>query len=140
MNLRAHHTLCVHGFRGYGYSPEFIKNMEKVVKELKANPHLIIEFVEGPDEICAACPYNLRGGCRKEGEESEEIVRERDEKVENLLGVRSGAKLSMTLIQALLREKLEPQIIEDLCQNCQWFPLGYCQEGLDQLKQEAPEI
>ncbi|PIU52192.1 DUF1284 domain-containing protein, partial [Candidatus Desantisbacteria bacterium CG07_land_8_20_14_0_80_39_15] len=30
MKIRAHHLLCVLGFQGLGYSPEFIKKMTQV--------------------------------------------------------------------------------------------------------------
>ena len=43
--LRAHHILCILQFRGYGYSDEFIKNMQNIMNRLKIEP--IIRFYLG---------------------------------------------------------------------------------------------
>lgn len=53
MKLRAHHLICLLGFRGLGYSPEFVENMARIADQLRSFPHTVIEIVRRPDDICS---------------------------------------------------------------------------------------
>lgn len=55
--LRGHHLICLNFFRGEGYSEEFIYNIRTVLKDQKVN------VVQGPDDVCAVCPYLKDGKC-----------------------------------------------------------------------------
>ena len=57
MKLRAHNLLCIQGFVGKGYSPEFVANMKRIVGGLLGRTEVTV--VEEPDGLCSACP-NLR--------------------------------------------------------------------------------
>lgn len=46
--------ICLHFYRGEGYSREFVENLEDVVR--RATEGEEIEVVEGADDICRACP------------------------------------------------------------------------------------
>jgi hypothetical protein len=43
--IRAHHLLCVQGFQGYGYSPDFEQHMGSVVTFLNLNPSFKLQIV-----------------------------------------------------------------------------------------------
>ena len=51
MRLRGHNLLCIQGFVGKGYSPEFVANMTRVVDSLGRNAR--IEVVAEPDDLSA---------------------------------------------------------------------------------------
>ena len=59
--LRGHHLLCVHGFKGMGYSPSFVEKMKEIVADIR-NPEkdFDIKVVAGFDEACLACPHIRR--------------------------------------------------------------------------------
>lgn len=57
IKLRAHHLLCLQGYRGYGYDRNFKINVENVLHCLKTNPNVIV--LKSSDAICGRCP-NLK--------------------------------------------------------------------------------
>ncbi len=134
MILRAHHLLCILGFRGHGYSDAFTDNMSRIVERLHALPQTAIEIAEQPDDICAPCPFLKDDGCRQKGERSEEDVRLRDRAVMDRLGLATGDRLSWNEIAERIKSKIRPEDLDTICGDCQWLPLGYCAEGLRALK------
>lgn len=54
MELRPHHLLCTRAFKGFGYSPEFVRNMYHVISDIKTSGK--VTLVKGCDSICAKCP------------------------------------------------------------------------------------
>ncbi len=66
MKLRGHHLICLHFYRGEGYSEDYVEHLWKMVK--KAEEGEIIEVIAGADDICKACPYLQGDICaHKEG-------------------------------------------------------------------------
>ncbi|MDD4594052.1 DUF1284 domain-containing protein [Methanobrevibacter acididurans] len=64
IKLRAHHLLCLQGYQGYGYSDEFVKNMNYIVKILK-NKNNLVGLCNSADDICKFCPnLNEKGFCK----------------------------------------------------------------------------
>ncbi len=57
MKLRPHHLFCTLGYQGYGYSEDFVKNMDFITSTL--SPNLQIQLAVGTDDICAHCPKKL---------------------------------------------------------------------------------
>lgn len=51
LELRAHHLLCMLTYVGKGYSPEFARNFDGIVRRLAAGEAALL--VDGPDAICA---------------------------------------------------------------------------------------
>lgn len=133
MMLRAHHLICLLGFRGLGYSPEFLQDMTKIVFELLSCPDTLIEVVYGPDDICAPCPFLKGGGCHEEGPHSEEIIKARDSAVMMRLGLVSGEKITWHAVEQRIRSSINLQDLEQICRDCKWLPLGYCAAGLKRL-------
>lgn len=133
MILRAHHLICILGFRGLGYSPDYVANMSRIVAQLRSSPQSLIEVVTKPDDICVPCPFLTEGGCRVQGPESEGIVRDRDLVVMARLGLVAGDKVTWPDAVARIRSSICPADLDEICGDCQWLPLGYCQEGLERV-------
>lgn len=127
MKLRAHHLLCLQGFRGLGYSPQFIQRMTEVKEKITTRPDLSIEVTNRVDVICEACPHRAGEECRKEPS-AEKSVRGRDHKVLKVLGLAAGENLRNEELSKLLHDKFPKVQLEKLCLNCQWFELCSGQE------------
>jgi hypothetical protein len=134
MMLRAHHLICIIGFRELGYSPDFVANMSRIVMQLRSSPGKSIEIVSKPDDICAACPFLREDGCHERGPESEEVAKNRDLAVIERLGLLVGDKITWAEVEARVRSCISPEDLEQICKDCQWLPLGYCVDGLKRLK------
>ena len=130
MRLRAHHLLCLLGYRGLGYSPEFVANMDGIAERLRSSPETLIEIVCQPDDICSCCPFFGEKGCEYEGPSSEKNRRGQDKAVIERLNIKAGDKLNWLEVRGMIRRAISLQDLEKICQDCQWLPLGYCVEGL----------
>ncbi|MBE0415527.1 MAG: DUF1284 domain-containing protein [Dehalococcoidia bacterium] len=134
MKLRAHHLICIIGFRGLGYSKEYVDNMTKIVVQLRSSPETLIEIAGKPDDICSPCPFLGDKGCQERGLESEEVVRNRDLAVTGRLNMVVGDRITWAEAEERIRSSISPEDLDKICQDCQWLPLGYCVAGLKRLK------
>ena len=132
MKLRAHHLICILGFRGLGYSKEYVDNMTKIVEQLQ--PSTSIEICTKPDDICAPCPFLGKKGCQERGPESENEVRNRDLAVMSRLNIVAGDRVTWADVKERIRRSISPEDLVDICQDCQWLGQGYCVEGLRRLR------
>lgn len=115
--VRAHHGVCLHFFKGKGYSGEFVENMRERKNELEKNP--LIRIVSQTDIICGACPNNIEGTC-SDGEK----VAEYDRQVLLKCGISEGEVMPFLDFEKLVRDKiLLPGKREEICGNCQWNSL-----------------
>jgi len=133
MRLRAHHLLCILGFRGLGYDEKFIKKMEGVIQRIKEHPDLRIEIIKECDDICSACPFNIDGLCKNEAVGGEKAVREKDQEVAERLELKEGKGSSIKEILNLIKEKIKPGDLSVICKDCPWLKMGYCEEGLKKI-------
>ena len=125
ISLRAHHGLCLHFFRGKGYSGAFVENMARKKAMLEENP--LVRLTDQADEICRACPNNLSGQC-----ESAEKVRRYDRELLSRCGLTVGDVLPYRELTERVRKTiLLPGHREEICGDCQWTDL--CQ-----YKEETP--
>jgi hypothetical protein len=110
--LRGHHLICLNFFRGEGYSEDYIRNIYFVIG--KEN----IEIVEGPDDVCAWCPYLKDDRC-KSPEYSDEMIQHQDSQALKLLEFKPG----MMVDRRMISDKL-PGIIEEwkaqFCVECSY--------------------
>ncbi len=119
VRIRAHHLLCLRGFQGYGYSPDFIENMTDVIKDIESSPDLLVEVVESCDAICLACPHNREDVCLRE-ENSQDKVRDMDRQVLEKLGLKGGQRIRAGDIFPLTDARLENTDVEEICGDCDW--------------------
>jgi len=137
LRLRGHHLLCLHGFRGLGYSPEFVSCMWLVRDKALSSPNVEVEVTISPDDICSACPHLTSDGCARNGQESETRTGGKDSAVLQRLSLSPGDKLPSGELFALVAEKFAGGI-EDVCSSCRWFPLGWCAEGIRSRSMATP--
>lgn len=115
LKLRPHHLVCLTLFRGKGYSPDFTRNVRRMLREIRRGA--LIELVEGCDDVCSKCPYIKDNKCMKH-ESSEVEVREMDLGWLRELGLNYGDKLR-TLEVA--KEKATPINLQSICRKCEWL-------------------
>jgi len=124
--LRAHHLLCLTGFRGLGYSEAFRVAVADLVRDLHRHP---LRLSDSADAACRSCPRLTGSGC-----ENEPVVREMDGWVLRLLRRAPGdGDFAGVLYAELGRALAEPER-KRLCRNCPWEVFGFCREGLARLR------
>jgi hypothetical protein len=134
--IRGHHLLCMLGFQGIGYTAGFIKNFQKVKRMIEQNPGLEIEVVDTCDVVCLACPNSQGEDCFKGGLKYDRTVQEMDRRVIERLGIRPGDRFRASELFEMVRQKIEPEDLKDICRGCEWIGLGFCQRGLENLKKK----
>lgn len=116
--LRPHHLLCTRAFKGNGYSPAFVENMQRVIDLLKTGCD--ITLVTGVDAICAPCPERIGNHCRSEAK-----VMGFDEAVLSQLGLERKT-YTYTEIEKVLTARLTEPVYEYICRGCEWKQTGIC--------------
>jgi hypothetical protein len=134
IRLRAHTLLCLQGFRGMGYSPEFVGNMAAVHRALAEHPESVVEILDSPDIVCGACPHRRLAGCTLNGSESEHEMARQDHAVLHRLRLRVGDCISWQHILERIHASIHPDELSVICGNCRWLPLGFCREGIERLQ------
>jgi len=133
--LRGHHLLCVHGFRGMGYSPAFVQKMHGIVEQIRdETTDFPIKVVAGFDNACSACPHKGKTICEA-SEGSNEHVMTLDMKVIHQLGLIDGAEYNKSLLVRLTAENVSPNDLDYLCKDCSWLSYGVCKEGIATLRE-----
>ena len=113
--IRAHHGMCLSFFQGKGYSGDFVENMVRMKAILAENPEIIL--MDGPDDICAACPNRLTETCaEKASRYDREVLRRCGLSVGERLPYR---EFSRKVIETILR----PGVRAEICGDCQWSSL-----------------
>lgn len=128
--IRGHTLLCLQGFRGKGYSDDFVLNMKRIYEGLFNNLRTEVEVVNFPDDICSVCPHLKGNACTLNGPDTEGEMVRKDNNVIELLGLYPGRSYRWEGILSRISQRLNPAILKDLCSECQWFFLGYCEEGI----------
>ncbi|MHC4954179.1 MAG: alpha/beta fold hydrolase [Planctomycetota bacterium] len=129
---RAHNLLCIQGFVGEGYSPEFVANMARVVDSL--GPAAEVTVTAQPDTLCAACPHLAEDGCTLSGPGAERGIVRQDKDVMARLGIIPGETLRWGDIVERITAAIDPDDLDDICGTCPWLPLGVCKAGLARLR------
>jgi len=136
--LRGHHLLCMFGFRGLGYSPEFVENMSRVVDAFFSERRHDFALVADCDEICKACPYLWDGECHR-GKSRGKAARRRDLEVLESLALSPGTSHPNSFLRRRVKERISVEDLLRICAGCQWLPCGYCTEGLRDFAEASGE-
>lgn len=131
--LRAHHLLCIHGFRGMGYSEQFITTMRTIVEQMKDDRPRKVRVVRGLDTACGSCPHQGPGICQA-SQDSEKHVLGLDTNVLTHLNLIPGEIYDKHELIERTRERVRPEDLDHLCAGCSWLPYGVCKEGIAALR------
>ncbi|MBE3563088.1 MAG: DUF1284 domain-containing protein [Hydrogenibacillus schlegelii] len=131
--LRAHHLLCIHGFRGMGYSAEFVATMARIVAAMRAPAPLPVRVVRGLDTACLSCPHHGETTCEA-SPTSEAHVLGIDDRVLARLDLVPGRVYEKAELIRRTRERVRPEDLDELCAGCSWLSYGVCQEGIARLR------
>ena len=133
IRIRGHHLLCMLGFRGLGYSDEFVSNMRRIVDRVMGDPDTVLELIAGCDAICEACPHQVGGYCVKSSDSKGKIGTS-DAAILAHIGLAPGTRVTAREAYKAVASTISPEDIGALfCVRCGWRELGYCAEGLAKL-------
>lgn len=122
--LRGHHLFCLLGYRGMGYSKEYVENMTILHQTLKNDPFTKIKLVNGPDQLCDKYPNSGEYHCQNNS------IYERDRAILEKLGLTIGQILSWRDIEMHIQKYVVPSDIQTVCETCSWRSYGVCEEGI----------
>jgi uncharacterized protein len=125
--LRGHHLFCLLGYRGMGYSEEYVKNMTRLHQTLRNNPKTLIQLVKGPDQLCQKYPNSGEYHCQ------DIHIYERDAAILEKLGLKIGQILHWKDIESCIRKYVVPSDIQIVCETCSWRSYGVCEEGIQEI-------
>ncbi len=114
MKLRPHHLFCTLGYQGYGYSEEFVKNMDYITSELKSD--LQIELSIDTDDICEYCPKRLGDNLCIENES----VLSYDKKVLETFNLKEKSYNYGELLE-YLKSIATLEKLNYVCSDCSWL-------------------
>ncbi|MDH3590879.1 MAG: DUF1284 domain-containing protein [Planctomycetota bacterium] len=137
MMFRGHNLLCIQGYVGKGYSPEFVENMTLLTGMLADDTP--VTLLDVPDLLCAACPHLVPGlGCELHGPGTEEGIVRQDRDVLDRLGFAAGETIHWGDVKVRIAERIAPDDLDDICGKCPWLGLGHCKTGLAKLRAATP--
>lgn len=136
VRLRGHHLLCLLGYRGMGYSEEYVRNMTDIYETLRQGPQTIVEIVAGPDALCQAFPCSLPNHCEDAN------VCKRDQTVLTALALAPGDTVAWATILDRVATAIRGSDIERFCSTCSWRAYGVCEDGVNRVGQhlELPAV
>ncbi|MDQ0231346.1 DUF1284 domain-containing protein [Metabacillus malikii] len=127
LKLRGHHLFCLLGYRGMGYSKEYIENMTFWHQQLRYNPETKIQIIKGPDQLCEKYPNSGNYHCK------DPHIYNRDEAILKKMGLEIGEIITWNEIESTIRKKIVPEDIHLVCVSCSWRGYGVCEEGIQEI-------
>ncbi|WP_301107468.1 DUF1284 domain-containing protein [Sporosarcina sp.] len=124
IKLRGHHIFCLLGYRGMGYSEEYVENMTKVHTILREQPDTMIQVIQGTDDLCAKFPDDQPYHCEDKG------IYVRDSEILKKLGLTYSDVLPWREVERRIRTHVVPEDIAVVCKTCSWRDYGVCEEGI----------
>lgn len=132
--IRGHHLLCIQGFQGMGYSPEFVENMSEIVNKFRDDTcDFPIRVIVGFDIACQACPHRGARICQA-GAGSNQHVVTMDKRVVEHLGIIPWRNYQKSYLLAEIAKKVSPSDLDVLCKGCSWLQYGVCKQGIADLR------
>jgi len=127
IKLRGHHLFCLLGYRGMGYSKEYVENMTRLHRILRDNPKTWIKIVEGPDQLCEKYPNSGEYHCQNAN------IYERDAAILEKMELKIGHTLTWEEIESRIKTHVSPSDIQHVCETCTWRSYGVCEEGIQDI-------
>lgn len=112
--------MCLLKFRGNGYSPEFIDNMNSIIALLSDDTPITLK--READCVCRACPNRVEVttenpvGCRFSAK-----VSGYDEGLLRCLELDEGITMRWGKLKKLVIEEIFPANIDKICCGCEWL-------------------
>lgn len=128
IHLRGHHLFCLLGYRGMGYSPEYVRNMTKIHQMLRNNPKTWIKIVNGPDHLCDKFPPTEEYHCENPN------IYDRDAAILAKMNLEIGQVLKWEEIESRISTHIASSDIQVVCETCTWRSLGVCEEGIEEIR------
>ena len=125
MKLRPHHLLCTQGYSGKGYSSDFVENMTAITTHLRNDADAVVEMVFSTDDICSKCPQMLGTDLCKRNDK----VKRFDKKVVEYFGIEEKNYIYQDII-CEINEKMTSDMMDDICSDCQWYPISSCRKNI----------
>jgi len=125
--LRGHHLFCLLGYRGMGYSKEYVENMTRLHQTLRDNPGTWIQIVKGPDQLCDKYPNSGEYHCLDKN------IDERDAVILEKMDIKVGQFLKWKDIKSHIKRHVVPTDIHNVCETCSWRSYGVCEEGIQDI-------
>lgn len=127
IKLRGHHILCLLGYRGMGYSDNYVVNMTKVHTILREQPDTLIQIIKGPDHLCAKFPDDQPYHCEDKG------IFSRDKEIVKRLGLKYSDVLPWREVERRIRVNVKASDIAVVCESCSWRSYGLCEQGVERV-------
>ncbi|MEH7300077.1 DUF1284 domain-containing protein [Neobacillus drentensis] len=125
--LRGHHLFCLLGYRGMGYSQEYVENMTRLHQTLRENPKTLIQLVKGPDQLCEKYPNTGDYHCQDAN------LYDRDAVILEKMDLLIGQILKWEDIESRIKKHVIPTDIQTVCETCHWRTYGVCEEGIQEI-------
>lgn len=127
--LRAHHLMCILGYKGYNYSGKTKNQWGAFLADAKKDSFLKIKIVNGYDSLCAKCPATEQVSRCKD-----KVVNKIDKKVMKLLHIKNGQEFFFLDLIEKLQNVMTPQKHQKICGECSWRTLGLCKDTFQKTK------
>jgi uncharacterized protein len=125
--LRGHHLFCLLGYRGMGYSQEYVENMTHMHQTLRNDPKTLIQLVKGPDHLCEKYPNSGEYHCQNDN------IYERDAAILEKMELEIGQILKWEDMESRIRKHVTASDIQVVCETCSWRSYGVCEEGIQEI-------
>lgn len=86
-----------------------------------AGPEVEVQLTDGPDVICAACPFLDGAACGRGADAAG-----RDRLVLSRLGLTPGTRLSWAVLKEVFEAAFPPAARLAACAGCTWLAAGVC--------------
>jgi uncharacterized protein len=116
LTLRGHHLICLHFFKGEGYSEEFIVNLRDILRKAEAGQQIAV--TPGADDVCSICPYLREKKCTY-NEDSDQEIQAMDRKALELLELRVQDIVFWLDIRGRI-PVLFQRWAQEFCRTCDW--------------------
>jgi hypothetical protein len=129
IKFRPHHFMCTLGFRGKGYSLDFVRNYKNIANTLKQDENTLLEVAEYMDDICTPCPNKIDEIVCK----SQEKILRLDKAHSEVLKLKPGEVMSWKDAKARIKNNMTLEKFDKACEGCDWKKYGVCEESLKEL-------